>query len=302
MRKLMKKGMLVLGTTILILHAFLLPVGIVYAETTEKKEAGQIQKEEQLELPTMKNYLEVEEESEPRFYFPHSRLQGTVEAPLKVTFFSDQEVSEARITLSKEAKLGKDQLQAGITIDQEEESGEWVIQAERAQQTFVLPVVFESEGNYEVSVEEATATLEISEKEEPETEDQSETNQDSSDEANEETNTTKQSEEKEALIATEESNEESIPSKNKKFEKTVFEGNTAEVATMAAFREAVANPEVGIISVQASLTETTANIMTIDRPIKIQGNGHTLTFGNNSFYFQLAEVSEPMTFRIEDAT
>ncbi|MDY4308230.1 hypothetical protein SNF32_17180, partial [Enterococcus mundtii] len=79
-------GMLVLGTTILILHAFLLPVGIVYAETTEKKEAGQIQKEEQLELPTMKNYLEVEEESEPRFYFPHSRLQGTVEAPLKVTF------------------------------------------------------------------------------------------------------------------------------------------------------------------------------------------------------------------------
>ncbi|MDY4308231.1 hypothetical protein SNF32_17185 [Enterococcus mundtii] len=90
-----------------------------------------------------------------------------------------------------------------------------MIQAERAQQTFVLPVVFESEGNYEVSVEEATATLEISKKEEPETEDQSETNQDSSDEANEETNTTKQSEEKEALIATEESNEESIPSKNK---------------------------------------------------------------------------------------
>ncbi|MGL9768939.1 WxL domain-containing protein [Enterococcus sp. DIV0806c] len=306
MRKLMKKGMLILGTMILVLHAFLLPVGIVYAETTDKKEGGQVQEEEQLELPSIKNYLEVEKEGNPRFSFPRSRLQGTVEEPLKLTFVSDQEVSEAKITLPKEAKLVKDQLQAGVTVNQEEESDEWTIQAERAQQTFVLPVVFESEGNYEVSIEEATATLEISEKEETEIEDQSEMNQKSSDESNEEhvqdVNATEQSEEKEAPVATEESNEESIPSKNKTFEKTVFEGNTAEVATMAAFREAVANPEVGIISVQENLTETTANIMTIDRPIKIQGNGHTLTFGNNSFYFQLAEVSEPTTFRIENAT
>jgi hypothetical protein len=172
MRKLMKKGMLILGTMILVLHAFLLPVGIVYAETTDKKVGGQVQEEEQLELPSIKNYLEVEEEGNPRFSFPRSRLQGTVEESLKVTFVSDQEVSEARITLPKEAQLVKDQLQAGVTVNQEEESNEWVIQAERAQQTFVLPVVFKSEGNYDVSVEDVTATLEISEKEETETEDQ----------------------------------------------------------------------------------------------------------------------------------
>ncbi|WP_034690965.1 pectate lyase-like adhesive domain-containing protein, partial [Enterococcus mundtii] len=71
---------------------------------------------------------------------------------------------------------------------------------------------------------------------------------------------------------------------------------------MVEFREAIADPDVSTISVQANLTESTANIMTIDRPIKIQGNGHTLTFGNNGFYFQFAEVSEPTTFRIEDAT
>ncbi|WP_429947957.1 WxL domain-containing protein [Enterococcus sp. DIV1297f] len=306
MRKLMKKGMLILGTMILVLHAFLLPVGIVYAETTDKKVGGQVQEEEQLALPSIKNYLEVEEEGNPRFSFPRSRLQGTVEESLKVTFVSDQEVSEARITLPKEAQLVKDQLQAGVTVNQEEESEEWVIQAERAQQTFVLPVVFKSEGNYDVSVEDVTATLEISEKEETETEDQSEMNQDSSDESNEEheqyPNTTEQSQEKEAPVATEESKEEATPSENDTFKQAVFDGNTEEVSTMAAFREAVANPEVSIISVQANLTENTANIMTIDRPIKIQGNGHTLTFGNNSFYFQLVEVSEPTTFRIEDAT
>ena len=306
MRKLMKKGMLILGTMILVLHAFLLPVGIVYAGTTDKKVGGQVQEEEQLELPSIKNYLEVEEEGNPRFSFPRSRLQGTVEESLKVTFVSDQEVSEARITLPKEAQLVKDQLQAGVTVNQEEESNEWVIQAERAQQTFVLPVVFKSEGNYDVSVEDVTATLEISEKKETEIEDQSEMNQDSSDESNEEheqyPNTTEQSEEKEAPVATEESKKEAIPSENETFKQAVFDGNTEEVSTMAAFREAVANPEVSIISVQANLTENTANIMTIDRPIKIQGNGHTLTFGNNSFYFQLVEVSEPTTFRIEDAT
>ena len=297
--------MLILGTMILVLHAFLLPVGIVYAETTDKKEGEQVQEEEQLALPSIKNYLEVEKEGNPRFFFPRSRLQGTVEEPLKVIFVSDQEVSEARITLPKEAKLVKDQLQAGVTVNQEE-SDEWVIQAERAQQTFVLPVVFKSEGNYDVSVEDVTATLEISEKEETETEDQSEMNQDSSDESNEEheqyPNTTKQSEEKEAPVATEESKEEAIASENETFKQAVFDGNTEEVSTMAAFREAVANPEVVTISVQANLTESTANIMTIDRPIKIQGNGHTLTFGNDGFYFQLAEVSEPTTFRIEDTT
>jgi len=302
----MKKGTLILGTMILVLHAFLLPVGIVYAETTDKKEAGQVQEEEQLALPSIKNYLEVEKEGNPRFSFPRSRLQGTVEEPLKVTFVSDQEVTEARITLPKEAKLVKDQLQAGVTVNQEEESDEWVIQAERAQQTFVLPVVFKSEGNYDVSVEDVTATLEISEKEETETEDQSEMNQDSSDESNEEheqyPNTTKQSEEKEAPVATEESKKEAIPSENETFKQAVFDGNTEEVSTMAAFREAVANPEVSIISVQANLSESVANIMHVNRPLLIQGNGYTLTFGNNGFYFQLEAVEEVTTFRIENAT
>ncbi|EPH95447.1 hypothetical protein D922_01187, partial [Enterococcus faecalis 06-MB-DW-09] len=77
---------------------------------------------------------------------------------------------------------------------------------------------------------------------------------------------------------------------------------TAEVTTMAQFREAVANPDIGIISVQANLTEATTNVLTVDRPLLVQGNGHTLTFGINGFYFQLEEVTEATAFRIENAT
>lgn len=166
MRKLMKKGMLILRTTILILHAFLLPVGVVYAETTEKKEEGQIQEEEQLALPTMKNYLEVEEEREPRFSFSHSHLQGTVESPLKVTFFSDQELTEARVFLPEEATILTDELSAGISIDQGEQHHEWIVQSKRAQNTFVLPLVFDVAGMYKVSMAESSTEIEICDQEE----------------------------------------------------------------------------------------------------------------------------------------
>ncbi|HCO71574.1 MAG TPA: hypothetical protein DIT57_05170 [Enterococcus sp.] len=166
MRKLIKKGMLILGTTILILHAFLLPAGIVYAETTEKKEERQILEEEQLALPAMKNYLEVEVESEPRFSFSHSHLQGTAESPLKVPFFSDQEVSEARVFLPEEATILTDELSAGISFEQGEQPREWIIQSKRAQNTFVLPLVFDVAGMYEVSVGESSVEIEICDQEE----------------------------------------------------------------------------------------------------------------------------------------
>ncbi len=85
-------------------------------------------------------------------------------------------------------------------------------------------------------------------------------------------------------------------------EPTVFDGETAEVATMAEFREAVGNPDIGIISVQTNLTEATANVLTVDRPLLIQGNGYTLTFGINGFYFQLEEVTQASTIRLENVT
>ncbi|TPR56917.1 WxL domain-containing protein [Enterococcus sp. OL5] len=156
-----RRPMLVLGATILIMQAIFMPVGMVYAETTMDTE-----EQEQVELPPMKNYLEDEQISDPRFFFTRSRMQGTAEEPLQVTFFSDQEVSEARVFLPEEATLLKEKLPTGISVEEGAQPNEWMVQSEHAQTTFVLPIVVEKAGKYELSVEKTTAHLEISEQEE----------------------------------------------------------------------------------------------------------------------------------------
>lgn len=308
-----RRPMLVLGTTLLVMQAVFMPVGMVYAETTTDTD-----EQEQVELPPMKNYLEEELVSDPRFFFTRSRMQGTAEEPLQVTFFSDQEVSEARVFLPEEATLLKDQLSTGISVEEGAQPNEWIVQSKRAQNTFVLPLVVEKAGNYELSVEETTAHLEISEQEEtsegvPVEETESyDDDLAGQEEATEEVRIEEEQEKEQAAEEVREpvseapqeqqTNEEETDEASQVVEPTVFDGETAEVATMAEFREAVANPAIGIISVQANLTEATANVLTVDRPLLIQGNGYTLTFGNNGFYFQLDEVTQASTIRLENAT
>lgn len=156
-----RRPMLVLGMTILFMQAVFMPVGMVYAETTMDTEENK-----PVELPPMTSYLKHEQISKPRFFFTRSRIQGTAKEPLQVTFFSDQEVSEARVFLPEEATLLKDQLSTGLSVEEGAQPNEWLIQSERAQNTFVLPLVVEKAGNYELSVEETTAHLDISEQEE----------------------------------------------------------------------------------------------------------------------------------------
>ncbi|RHK01773.1 hypothetical protein DW084_18295 [Enterococcus casseliflavus] len=308
-----RRPMLVLGTTILVMQAVFMPVGMVYAETKMDTE-----EQELVELPLMKNYLEEEEISDPRFFFTRSRMQGTAEEPLQVTFFSDQEVSEARVFLPEEAMLLKDQLPAGISVEEGTQPNEWIVQSKRAQNTFVLPLVVEQVGNYELSVEETTAHLEISEKEETSEEvpveeiESSDEDQAGQEELKEENGIEEEQENEQPAEEVREpvseapqeqqKDEEETDEASHVVEPTVFDGETAEVTTMAQFREAVGNPDIGIISVQANLTEATANVLTVDRPLLIQGNGYTLTFGNNGFYFQLEEVTQASTIRLENAT
>lgn len=289
---------------------------MIYAETIEAPIHETEEDLEPLELPSIKNYLEEGETSEPRFFFTQSRMQGMIEEPIKVTFFSDQEVSEARVTLPNEAKLLKEQLPAGLTAKQGTHSHEWIIQTERVRNTFVLPVVFDSAGNYEVDVEDATATIEVQEPEETseevpveetESSDEDSVGQEDLKEENgiEEDQENEQPAEDVREPVSEVPQEQQIDAEETDEaieEPTVFDGEKEEVTTMAQFRAAVANPDIGIISVQANLTDSAANILAVDRPLLIQGNGHTLTFDNNGFYFQLAEVIEKSAFRIENVT
>lgn len=156
----LRRPLLLLGASILMMQALILSIGMVYAETTMDTE-----EQKQVEHPSMKNLLKEEQASDARFFFTQARMQGTVEETIQVTFFSDQEVSEARVFLPEEATLINEQLPAGGSVEQIDQSQEWLVQSKRAQNTFVLPLVFEQAGRYELSVGGATAYLEISEQE-----------------------------------------------------------------------------------------------------------------------------------------
>ncbi|AUJ87168.1 lectin-like domain-containing protein [Enterococcus sp. CR-Ec1] len=156
----LRRPLLLLGASILMMQALILSIGMVYAETTMDTE-----EQKQVEHPSMKNLQKEEQASDARFFFTQARMQGTVEEPIQVTFFSDQEVSETRVFLPEEATLINEQLPAGGSVEQIEQSQEWLVQSKRAQNTFVLPLVFEQAGRYELSVGGATAYLEISEQE-----------------------------------------------------------------------------------------------------------------------------------------
>ncbi|EGO9937585.1 hypothetical protein IDD99_002614 [Enterococcus faecium] len=164
----LRRMMLFLGTTILVIQAVFMPIGMFSAETImEIEEQGNAQQnEKQEENPPVKNSLEEDSTEDSRFFFNQSQFQGMAKTPLQIKFFSDQEVSEARVILPEEATIIKEQLPAGTSVEEGEKPYEWLIQSEHAQTTFALPVVFNTAGNYELSVEESTLHLEISECEE----------------------------------------------------------------------------------------------------------------------------------------
>lgn len=156
----LRKSMLVSGMIILVIQLIFMPIVIVLAESIiDTKE------QELVDPPPMKNYLEEEPISVPRFFFTHSRMQGTIESPLQVTFFSNQEVSEARILIPEETTIIKDKLPTGMTAHQEDNSQEWIVMTKHAQNTFVLTLVFDARGSYEVSVEDERLFIDIIEKE-----------------------------------------------------------------------------------------------------------------------------------------
>ena len=309
MTTIFRRPMLVLGTTLLIMQAVFMPVGMVYAETMVDTE-----EQERMELPPMKNYLEEEQPSEPRFFFSRSRMQGMVEESLNMTFFSDQEVTKANVQLPKGATLLNEQLPTGLSAVSGEKPGEWIIQATRAQNTFVLPLLFDSVGTYEVTAEEATAHVEIRESEEVSEEALIEETATPDGELAEQEDVEEaaESEELEEEQAIEEGLDPELEAPQdqqtdeEEFEATVFDGETAEVTTFAQLQQAVANSNVGVIEVRNNLTRSGtavgSAIGSLNRSLLIRGNGFTINFGANNGSLGLANLSADSeeTIRLEN--
>lgn len=319
-----------LSATLVVLQALCLPVGMIYAETVEVpiNETGEVLGP--LEFPRIKNYLEEGESSEPRFFFSQSLMKGAIEESIKVIFFSDQEVSEARVTLPNEAKLLKDQLPAGLTAKQGAHSYEWIIQTVRARSTFVLPVVFDLVGNYEVAAEGTTATIEVQEQEEEIVEEKPAKEPEAADESSDSQEELKVEEglnDKESSGVSEEQKNESAvedpkdqpvdeqhaEDESKKAEQAIFDGKTIEVDTFEQLRAAIANSEVAKIEVRANLSRTSTAAATaigaLNRSLVIKGNGYTIDFGggstsaldNGSLILSELDTNQEATLKVENA-
>ncbi|WP_248299576.1 WxL domain-containing protein [Enterococcus mundtii] len=308
--------LVVLCTSIFCVQTVALPTSVLFSTSVEAVDVQEVTTDSSILANDYLDGLREVTEVPLRFSPSNLRVTGEVTEPVSVSFYANKPTQEAKIRLPKEAVVDKDRLPAGLTITETAEENHWLLHSEAPRETFTLPLIFQETGTYEASIEEAkttiaidspTTSLEQKEEEQKSVEQEvDKTTDDVTDDATEESqHELSEPENNDPIVAeTDEHADDEAESSIEKKEATAneFSGQIAEVSTMVEFREAIADPDVSTISVQANLTESTANIMTIDRPIKIQGNGHTLTFGNNGFYFQLAEVSEPTTFRIEDAT
>jgi len=273
--------MLMLGVAVLTLQGVCIPVSMIHAETIASPE----EVPEQVELPTVPVFLETTEEKNPRFFFQQSHMQGIVNEPINVTLSSDQEVFEIRIKIPEAAQVLNEQLPAGILMEQDQHSKEWVIQTQRAQTTFVLPLVFESAGNYELFLEDTTATIEI-------------INEDgiAGEELLEEESSNDSSimPEKDSSESSSNTDEDEV-AKDKTLEETAISEespsarSSENVSTWTQYAAAINNQSVTVINVTANISGNTT-LNNITRNLTINGNGFTINSQNQSYILAAANL------------
>ncbi|MEB5953194.1 WxL domain-containing protein [Enterococcus innesii] len=103
---------------------------------------------------------EEETKSESKFSFRQITVSGRTNETLYLNFDSTTETNEITLKLPKKAKLVKEKLPADLTLATKE-SNVWVISSNRLIKTFTLPLMFEEQGVFEVSLEENKIIFEI---------------------------------------------------------------------------------------------------------------------------------------------
>lgn len=221
-------------------------------------------KSESIELEEINNV-----ETMHNFSFSQIRIKKKVNEIFTLTFSSETEVKEVVLQLPNEANIVNENLSKGLSFKKMDLENYWFLSSENYQVNFSIPLVFEKEGRYEVSIGEEKMSVEIENEKDVPGSAACVNNLVSS-------------------ISLNELNQEA------------FQGNIAEVSTMEDFKSAVENPLISTISVNANLTDSIKNVMLVNRPLLIKGNGNILNF--NESYFQLEEVNESTAFQIENAT
>ncbi|NKD39801.1 hypothetical protein HED42_16840 [Enterococcus casseliflavus] len=146
-----KKVMHSLSMAFLVILIINIPLSIVNAEITEQS----TQSTEEASL-----------DHAPQFFFTETNLTGVVNEQQNVVFYSDQKVTEVQIQLPKESIIIEEEFPEGMTIEETKNKTVWVLKFVEPQQTFMLPLKFESAGQYEVELGVKKFILEIQEQNE----------------------------------------------------------------------------------------------------------------------------------------
>lgn len=274
------------------IHLMGVPVSTVFAVTGEP-ELSQALGEEHL-LEEFAAFIQ----PKAAIQFKQSNFTGVVGQPVMLEIASDLAVDEVSVNLPANVSVKTEVLIPNQTFVKQDQHS-WQVKTSQKQQHFTVPIVAEEVGTYTVSSGEVEAVVDIVDTDTPE-----ETSEESSKELGK----------TDMLEAHETGNLEGEQAKNdmESQQETVgiaaasdgvsrsFDGATVEVNTMAEFISALQDPAVSIISLGSDLSTSASNIMEINRSIKIQGNGHTLTLNNNNAYFRLTAVNEETIFRLEN--
>lgn len=120
-------------------------------------------------------------------FFPEELIQGEVDYVLDFIFYSEDALETVDLALPEQVIIDQEALMEGLTAVKTENEGVWQLISEVPQTTFVLPIIVDTIGEYELIVaESASQRLLIVENTVIEDTDQDEDENDSAEAAQEE--------------------------------------------------------------------------------------------------------------------
>lgn len=250
---------------------FILPLGVAYADSNEIQEV--------MEPPSAKNYLDDLETKRTNFSINQLHNKGFINEKLNIDIFYEQETIEINVSLPSQAKLLREEFSSEVSIEKGEGNNEWLIKSIKRSNSFTIPIIFDTPGNFQVFVEEKIVVFDVvNEKEEIEEEIEEESDEELTEvlDNNFIENGLEVDQNQENQEDKNESKKE-IDSKDELIEPEKQRAVT--VSTSSQYASALNDPTVSHINVRIgfSMIFFSGTIQPIDRDLTISGNGNTIT-------------------------
>lgn len=222
-------------------------------------------------------------------FFPEELIQGEVDYVLDFIFYSEDALETVDLALPEQVIIDQEALMEGLTAVKTENEGVWQLISETPQTTFVLPIIVDTIGEYELIVaESASQRLLIVENTVIEDTDQDEDENDSAEAAQEE-------EGEEASDAA--AKEAEVDDRSEQMvEVTIDKNNFREHFDVQG--TATYNEETGLLVLTEDITWSVGYVtlkdrISLDQPFTLKGRANTTTLQLYS-RDDVTEVARPM--------